>query len=184
MLEKYGYNTFKCTYTPEDTSNYNVITGLEVTIKVTDKLVVNVENYVTKLVENEDKEEIIYITGIMADEGIDQIKNSMETNGEIKFYEEKGAEIANDKAKAKTGMRAKIKTEAETVEYVLIVSGDNNGDGKFNAIDLLKLARYLADIDKDLKGEFLYACDVHKDEEINQSDLLKMARVLSGLDKF
>ncbi|MCI8636887.1 MAG: hypothetical protein HFJ36_03380 [Clostridia bacterium] len=62
--------------------------------------------------------------------------------------------------------------------------GDNNGDGKFNAIDLLKLARHLADIDKNLKNEFLYACNVYKDELVNQSDLLKMARVLSGIENF
>ncbi len=62
--------------------------------------------------------------------------------------------------------------------------GDNNGDGKFNAIDLLKLARYLADIDKNLENEFLYACNVYKDEEINLLDLLKMARVLIELENF
>ncbi len=184
MLEKYGYNTFKCSYIPEDTSNYNTVTGLEVTIKVTDKLVVNIEKYVTKLVQNEEKEEIIYINGIMSNEQIADIKNAIETNGEITFYEKDGAEIQNHNSSVKTGMRAKIKTEAESIEYILVVTGDNNGDGKFNAIDLLKLARYLADIDKDLENEFLYACNVYKDEEINQSDLLKMARVLSGLENF
>ena len=122
MLEKYGYNTFKCTYTPEDASNYNVITGLEVTIKVTDKLVVNIEKYVTKLVENENKEETIYINGIMSNEKIEDIKNAIETNGEITFYEKDGTEIKEDKSNVKTGIRAKIKTEAEEVEYILVVT--------------------------------------------------------------
>lgn len=143
MLEKSGYSTFKCSYIPEDESNYNVITGLEVTIKVTDKLVVNIENYVTKLVENEDedKEEVIYITGIMTDEGINNIEKAIETNGDITFYESNGAEIANDEAKVKTGMRAKIKTEAEQIEYILVVSGDNNGDRKIQCNRFTKISK-------------------------------------------
>ncbi|MCI8636886.1 MAG: hypothetical protein HFJ36_03375 [Clostridia bacterium] len=117
-----GYSTFKCSYIPEDNSNYNNIKGLEVTIKVTDKLVVNIEKYLTRLVENEDEEEIIYITGITIDEGINNIKEAMETNGEILFYEANGAEIANEEAKVKTGIKAKVKTEAEEIEYILVVT--------------------------------------------------------------
>ena len=117
-----GNHTFKCSYIPEDTSNYNIITGIEVTIKVTDKLVVNIEKYVTKLVENENKEEIIYINGIMSDEKIEDIKNAIETNGEITFYEKEGTEIKEENSNVKTGIRAKIKTEAEEVEYILVVT--------------------------------------------------------------
>lgn len=81
-------------------------------------------------------------------------------------------------------MKIEIKTLAETVDYILIVAGDNNGDGKFNAVDLLRLARYLTDIDKNIKGEYLIACNVYKDAKINEADLLKMARVMSGQDSF
>lgn len=183
-MEKSGYNTFKCAYIPEDTLNYNKITGLEVTIKVTDKLIINIEKYVTKLEKDGENKEIIYITGIMPGETIKDMKKAIETNGDITFYKATEEKITKDNPIIKTGMRAKVKTEAETIEYILVVSGDNNGDGKFNAIDMLKLARYLADIDKKLEKEFLYACNVHKDKEINLSDLLKMARVLSELEKF
>lgn len=138
MLEKSGNHTFKCSYIPEDNSNYNSIKGLEVTIKVTDKLVVNIEKYVTKLVEDKNKEEIIYLTGIKTDEGINNIKDAMETNGDIIFYESNGAEIANEEAKVKTGTKVKVKTEAEEVEYILVVAGDNNGDRKIQCNRLIK----------------------------------------------
>ena len=81
-------------------------------------------------------------------------------------------------------MKLEIKTEAEEMNYIYVVTGDNNGDGKFNSIDLLKLARYLAGIENDLTTEYLYASNVHEDEKVNQADLLKMARVMSGLDYF
>ena len=182
---KYGQNTFKCTYTPDNTTNYKIVTGLDVTIKVTgkitEKLTVNIEKYITKMSEDGST---IYLTGIEAETSLEEFQKQIKTNGTIDIYEKNGTKATDMQAKAKTGMKLEIKKETEKITYILVVTGDNNGDGKFNSVDLLKLARYLADLDKNLEKEYLYACDVHKNEKVNQADLLKMARVMSGLDKF
>lgn len=176
-----GLNTFKCTYTPEDTDNYNKVTEIEVTLKVMEKLTVNIEEYATQISEDENT---IYINDINENTPLEEIRNKITSNGTITIYESDGTEITNNNEKIKTGMKIEIKTLAETVDYILIVPGDNNGDGKFNAVDLLRLARYLTDIDKNIKGEYLTACNVHKDTKINEADLLKMARIMSGQDSF
>lgn len=176
-----GLNTFKCTYTPEDTDNYNNVTEIEVTLKVMEKLTVNIEEYATQISEDENT---IYINDINENTPLEEIKNKITSNGTITIYESDGTEITNNNENIKTGMKIEIKTLAETVDYILIVPGDNNGDGKFNAVDLLRLARHLADIDKNIKGEYLTACNVHKDAKVNEADLLKMARVMSGQDSF
>lgn len=176
-----GLNTFTCTYTPEDTDNYNNVTEIEVTLKVTEKLTVTINKYDTQIAKNKN---LIYINNISEDTTIEEIKNNIETNGTITIYESDGTEITEDTKTIKTGTKLKINTLAENIHYIFIVPGDNNGDGKFNAVDLLRLARFLTDIDKNLDGEYLQASDVYKDEKVNEADLLKMARVLSELDSF
>ena len=176
-----GLNTFTCTYKPEDTANYNIITGLKVTVKVTEKLVVNIEKYITTMAEDE---KTIYISGINAETSLERVQRNIETNGIMTIFEADGTKVTDNKEEIKTGMKLEIKTEAEEINYIYVVTGDNNGDGKFNSKDLLKLARYLAKIEKDLTGEYLYASNVYADKVINQTDLLKMARVMSGLDYF
>ena len=68
------------------------------------------------------------------------------------------------------------------MEYILTITGDINGDGEINGIDLLKLARYLVQLETNLNNEYLLAGDVYSDEKINNIDLLKLVRVLVGLD--
>lgn len=176
-----GLNTFKCTYTPEDTNNYNIVNGIDVTLKVTEKLMINVEKYITQISDDDSK---IYINDIEIGTSLKEFENNIKTNGTIEFYESNGNKIENDEIKIKTGIKMDIKSLNETISYILVVPGDNNGDGKFNSVDLLKLARYLVQLDTDLKGEYLHASDIYKDKKINTADLLKMSRIMSGLDSF
>ena len=48
-----------------------------------------------------------------------------------------------------------------------------------NDIDLLMMARSKAGLDKNLKGIYLIAADIYKDENVaDDIDLLKMVRIL------
>ena len=70
----------------------------------------------------------------------------------------------------------------ETTEYTIVVIGDLNGDGKMTDGDLMRLARYLVKLDRNLKGAYLRATDVHPDKKLaRDSDLMKMARILVKL---
>lgn len=113
---------------------------------------------------------------------VKDILNIIETNGTIEIY--KGTKkITNENENLGTGMKLKIYLDSEQIEYTLVVLGDLDGDGEFGDIDLLKLARYQVGLDNSLKGEYLHAANVYKDDNYGDDiDLLKMARILVGLD--
>lgn len=127
--------------------------------------------------------EITYISDITPNTEISKIEENIETNGEIKIY--KGTEeIIEKNSKIATGMTLKITLNNKTKEYIVVVTGDLNGDGQMNDIDVLMMARYKAKLYDGLKGEYLRASDIVKNGVYSEdTDLLKMARVLAKLDE-
>lgn len=182
-----GENVFTVTYTPDDYNNYNSISGIEITVTVYSELKVTINEYTV-----EENESVYYIEEILTGNYIETILNNIETNGIITIYDNDEQEITDTSITAKTGMKIKVEKDmgswTDSMEYILVVTGDTNGDGVVTSVDLLKLARYLADLDTDLSGEYLLAANVYKDESdsssINDADLLKFARVLVDLDEF
>lgn len=74
----------------EDTDNYNNITDIEVTLKVMEKLTVNIEKYTTQF----QKMKIQYIIkDINENTPLEEIKNKITSNGTITIYESDGTEI-------------------------------------------------------------------------------------------
>ena len=62
------------------------------------------------------------------------------------------------------------------IEYVIILYGDVNGDGKINSVDLLVLQRHILEL-KPLTGVFLKAGNIDKTGNRPSSvDLLKIQR--------
>ena len=81
-------------------------------------------------------------------------------------------------------MKLKIKLNNEQKEYEIVVTGDLNGDGKMEDIDVLKISRYKAGIDTNLSGAYLEAANIKRDNNYaDDLDLLKMVRVVVGLEK-
>ena len=173
-----GEHTFKCTYTPKDTANYNTITGINVTIKVSNKLELNTNDYIVE----HTTDNINYLENIKENTNVEILKNNITTNGNIVVLDSSNNVLENEKELLKTGMKLRISYETEIYNYDIVITGDLNGDGKSNAIDLMKMARYTAKLDNTLIGAFLQAANVHRDQEVNNADLLKMARVLANLD--
>ena len=174
-----GEHTFKCTYTPKDTTNYNTITGINVTLKVSNKLELNTNDYIVEHIDS-----INYLENIKENTKIEVLKNNITTNGNIVVLDNLNKIVENDNELLKTGMKIRISNEAETYNYEIVITGDLNGDGKSNTVDLMKIARYTAKLDNTLKGPYLQAANVHKDQIVNNVDLLKMARVLAYLDNY
>ena len=80
-------------------------------------------------------------------------------------------------------MKVKINLNGNQEEYIAVVRGDLNGDGKAGDVDLLRLARYKVGLDNNLNGAYLKAADINKNGKYaDDVDLLKLARVLVGLD--
>lgn len=61
------------------------------------------------------------------------------------------------------------------------VTGDIDGDGKVNIVDLVQLRKHLAGITT-LKGDALKGADVNKDGKVNILDLVKIRKHLAGLE--
>ena len=133
--------------------------------------------------ENIQKEGNKYLESINPSTTVKEIKEKVQTNGTIEIY--KGTEkVTNENTKLGTGMKLKISLNEEQIEYTIVVTGDINGDGEMGDIDVLRLARYKAGLDKNLNGAYLEATNIHKDNNYaDDIDLLKMVRVLVGLDR-
>ena len=185
LVGEVGENTFKCTYIPEDIENYNIITGIDVTIIVYRNLEIKFEENVTEL---EKINGTTYMRMFKDNISLKELQKTITSNGTVKIYNNNSEEITEENTIMTTGMKVKIETELENVEYIFIVEGDINGDGKVNSVDLLKLSRYLAGLDKEISDINLFAANVYRTQsdknDVNSTDLLKIARVLAKLDSF
>ncbi len=144
----------------------------------------NIEKQQLKINFGEYEEEENYLENIKPKTTIEQLIKQIDTNAEIKIY--KNEELVTDyNVNIGTGMKLKLTLNGEDIkEYIIVVIGDINGDGLMTDIDLLKIIRYRANIDKDLSQECLRAADIFKDKiYADDKDLLKLVRILVGLDK-
>ena len=173
-----GENTFTAKYIPEDTQNYNIITGIKLKIKVTEAKEIDFGSY--EKIEEDGKG---YIENIPNNTTIDEIKDEIK-NGTVEVYKNdtkvaEGTEIA-------TGMEIRIISNNEVKRYTAVVKGDISGDGHVDEIDLLMLARYKAHFQMErelINGAYLRATDIVDDNEYaTDGDLLKLARILVHLD--
>lgn len=130
-----------------------------------------------------------YIKGINPDTTIGEFKNNMSTEYEC-YYITKCMSVKKEEESSilYTGKKIVLSSDYDwdwdEEIYDIVVTGDLNGDGKMGDIDLLKLARYKAGLDKELTDVYLLASDVNQDDNYaDDIDLLKMARVVVGLDK-
>ena len=176
-----GENTFTVTYTPQDTVNYNTITGMEVKITVMSSLNIDLGEYVVAE-ENETK----YIQGISPETTLGTLKSEITTNGEIQVYNGE-TPITEEDAKIATGMEIRIVLNGEQVSYKAVVKGDITGDGSADISDLVLLARYVAGTDKNVEVIKIKAMEVNNNDNANKvdmSDLVIMARyVAKTIDK-
>ena len=143
-----------------------------------ENLEINVE--VNEIVEENG---IKYIENIKPNTTISSLKKNIKTNGKIEVYKESSI-IIDENQFIGTGMNVVIKLNEQEEKYISIVTGDLTGNGEMENLDLLKLARYVANIDKTLNKEYLKASDILKDGKYGDNlDILKMARILVGLEQ-
>ena len=79
-----------------------------------------------------------------------------------------------------TGMKVTISKDGKSNTYDVVLYGDLNGDGKVNALDLLKVQKHILNITK-LSGAYLKAADPSKDNNVNALDLLKVQKHILGI---
>ena len=124
------------------------------------------------------KDGIKYIENINPSTTIEYLLEKIETNGTVEIYI--GTQkVEDENEKLATGMKLKIYTNNESIEYTIVVTGDLNGDGEADLKDILKINKHrLGKIS--LKNEYLLAGDVNKDEIINIKDILRVNKYRLG----
>ena len=111
------------------------------------------------------------------DMSVDNIKKYITTKYETQIENYKGEKIEK-KQLAGTGSKIKILNEKqETIaEYIIVLYGDVNGDGKINSVDLLVLQRHILEIER-IDDIFQRAGNINKNGKKPTSvDLLLIQR--------
>ena len=115
------------------------------------------------------------------DNSVKSIKNLISTIYNIEIYN--GSQILTDNQLVGTGSKLILKNDQDetVIEYIFILYGDVNGDGKINSVDLLVLQRHILEIKK-IDGVFLRAGNINKNGKMPTSlDLLLIQRHILGL---
>ena len=120
-----------------------------------------------------------YIYGINNKETtnlIEEIKNK-NASSVIEFKDSKG--VIKQTKTFNTGDILTVTIGSDTKTYKLVVSGDTNGDGKIDILDLLKIQKNILESSK-LEKEYLNAADVNLDTKVDILDLLKVQKHILG----
>ena len=150
---------FDATITYEGVSNtftYTIVEDVKEYTTLTEYL--NKAGYKTK--EN-------FVTGFKINEKISTIKKQL-TNQDIKITAK--AEVIS------TGTEFSYLSE----NYISVVYGDINGDGKINSADLLKMRQHLIGTTT-LTGAYKKAATLVNGSTINSADLLRLRQHLLGI---
>lgn len=151
-----GNNSFNIIVTAEDNSTRTYTLNVNKVKMEDNKIIFN------GLTVNEDKN---YIYKIEVGTSIDTIINSVSTNGKVSVIRD------NDISITVTGQKLKIDFDDYSVEYIIIVKGDVNGDGKVTLSDITTaLKGYRKKID--FTDYMFTAIDFNDDGEFKLSDIV------------
>ncbi len=77
----------------------------------------------------------------------------------------------------KTGQQVKIENDT----YIIIVSGDANGDGTLDIIDLVRMKKQLVELEH-YDEAFIKAMDINENGEFDIADIAKTKKILVGIE--
>ena len=108
-----------------------------------------------------------YIYKIEPDTTAEQVKGNIITNEIISFYNQNN-QLISEQTIVGTGMKVRI----GTVEYILVVTGDTNGDGRVSIVDLSAIKLHsIGKTNYTLTGQYFRAGDMNFDNKINIIDV-------------
>lgn len=129
-----------------------------------------------KLTSDIYKVETNTISRIQPNTTIAQFKKNVNTKQNMVFTDKKGNVINDENAIIGTGTKLNVGT---TLEYVLIIKGDVDGDGIMNLNDIAKMKLHY--IEKEfLTGVYLKAADVDEDGKISVNDIAQVKLMYVG----
>ena len=149
-------------------------TEVEITVEEKQKLEIEIEE-----LEEKQDEEITYIRNITVNTTIKELLKKIKTNGTVEVYEGE-TKVDKEDTKLKTGMTVKISLNEEEKEYIVVVTGDINGDGEITSIDAYWSLSYAVDTNE---TSSIYLYDVNNDGKLTSFDALLILRHLVGISE-
>lgn len=132
-----------------------------------------------KLTSDIYKVETDTISRIQPNTTIAQFKKNVVTKQDMIFTDKKGNVINDENTIIGTGTKLNAGT---TLEYVLIIKGDVDGDGVMNLNDIAKMKLHY--IEKELlTGIYLKAADVDEDGNVSVNDIAQVKLMYIGKTK-
>lgn len=124
-------------------------------------------------------EKKLIITGI-TNLNVSELKKGFSVeNGSMKITDSSGKELTTSVG---TGSQIRVYNGQKELDrtYTIVIYGDTNGDGKVNALDLLRVQKDILNVSK-LSGYYQTAADTSKDGKVNALDLLQIQKHIIGV---
>ena len=116
--------------------------------------------------------------GSKATDVINSIKKN-DANANVVIKNSSGKVIESDFVGS--GSTIEISDGSYKLNVTVAIYGDASGDGKINALDLLKIQKHILGVNK-LSGAALTGADPSKDGKVNALDLLKVQKHILGVN--
>ena len=114
-----------------------------------------------------------YISGLTIGTETSVIENKIITanNSAIVTFDKSGI--------ISTGNKLTITVGSETKTYETVIYGDSNGDGNVDAIDYVKIRKYIMGT-ANLSGAYYEASDINKDGNVDSIDYVRVRKYIMG----
>ena len=174
------------TFTVDENTTKNVVVTAEngnkktykINIKLTGNKIIESINLQTTMnnsgIKNNDK----YLSGLTPGMDISGIKTKIlnAKSDAIVTLKNSSGTIKNS-GTVVTGDKISVVVGSEGREYQVIIYGDANGDGEINAIDYVKIRKYIMKTSS-LSGSYMEAADVNKDGLVDSLDYVKIRKYI------
>lgn len=162
----YGENTFKIIVTSESGSEkvYTLIINRPEKLSFTEDVKVD--------------EEKLYLNFKTPGLNINNIRNKIDTTGNLIITDKKGNPIT-ETDNIGTGYKINIELSNKKYTYTAIILGDTTGDGKITVTDVSKMFQHYRNTNT-MEDIYIVAGDVKNDNEIKLTDVAKLFQYVRG----
>ena len=127
-------------------------------------------------IKNNDK----YLSGLSIGTDISSIRTRItNANSEATVVLKSKDGKIKDSGIVKTGDKVTVTLGSESKTYEVVIYGDANGDGEVNAIDYVKIRKYIMNT-ANLSGAYKEASDANKDGSVNAIDYVRIRKYIMG----
>ena len=177
-----GLGTFNIT---SDTTKNIVVTAengnvktYKVNIKLTGTLLEDPVDVVTTLNNSGIKNGNKYLSGFSVGTDISYIKTKiLNSNSKALVSLKNSSGKEKNSGKLATGDKVTITVGSDTKNYEVVIYGDANGDGEINAVDYVRIRKYIMNT-ASLADSYKEASDVNKDGSVNAIDYVRIRKYI------